>query len=66
MLLWHFGAEHIKATSGGDAHRADSLRRRLAQMDAYRHKLAPKSAPKTAPAGEPGDAPRKGQDETPE
>nr|WP_245356607.1 (p)ppGpp synthetase [Paeniglutamicibacter kerguelensis] len=66
VLLWHFGAEHIKATSGGDAHRADSLRRRLAQMDAYRHKLAPKSAPKTAPAGEPGDAPRKGQDETPE
>ncbi len=46
VLLWHFGAQHIKATSGGDAHRADSLRRRLAQMDAYRHKLAPKTAAK--------------------
>lgn len=48
VLLWHFGAQHIKATSGGDAHRADSLRRRLAQMDAYRHKLALKNKPEAA------------------
>ncbi len=40
VLLWHFGTTHIQATSGGDAHRADSLRRRLVQMDAYRTKHA--------------------------
>lgn len=61
VLLWHFGAEHIKATSGGDAHRADSLRRRLAQMDAYRHKFSPKPAPKNVPKGEPKDGSSKGK-----
>ena len=40
VLLWHFGTHHIRATSGGDAHRADSLRRRLVQMEAYRAKQA--------------------------
>ncbi|WP_411731358.1 GTP pyrophosphokinase family protein [Paeniglutamicibacter sp.] len=47
VLLWHFGTTHIDATSGGDAHRADSLRRRLVQMDAYRIKQAEE---KTVPA----------------
>ena len=58
VLLWHFGTTHIDATSGGDAHRADSLRRRLVQMDAYRIKQteektvpAPAAAPMASAAG---------------
>ncbi|MGL3807267.1 GTP pyrophosphokinase [Paeniglutamicibacter sp. R2-26] len=58
VLLWHFGSGHIEATSGGDAHRADSLRRRLAQMDAYRHKNAPKSAPHSGPPAEAAERPQ--------
>lgn len=68
VLLWHFGKAHIKATSGGDAHRADSLRRRLVQMDAYRVKqaepvpVAPSiAAPVTAPMDTEGEAVSKQQ-----
>lgn len=36
VLLWHFGTKHIELTAGGDRQRADSLRRRLRQMEGYR------------------------------
>ncbi|MDO5744735.1 MAG: (p)ppGpp synthetase [Micrococcaceae bacterium] len=76
VLLWHFGTTHIRATSGGDAHRADSLRRRLVQMDAYRTKHAEANlsvvrsagalAPAVLPASpEPRQAPRQEAKDTP-
>ncbi|MFL4480357.1 GTP pyrophosphokinase family protein [Paeniglutamicibacter sp. ORCA_105] len=64
VLLWHFGTTHIEATSGGDAHRADSLRRRLVQMDAYRIKQAQNTAVPAPAAGLLASAARPALDES--
>lgn len=36
LLLWHYGERHIELTAGSDAHRRESLLRRLRQIETYR------------------------------